>query len=98
VSSFVAGASSSFTLPLYTAVRVSTALTGGNLSVSQTTSAYADVTITYSYSQNVPEPGSMAMLGTGLVGLGGALRYRQRAGIAGALRRLWRRKADSTDG
>ena len=51
---------------------------GGNLSTSQNTTAGADITVTYDYTPPgppaVPEPGTLSLFGTGLLGLAGMLR------------------------
>jgi hypothetical protein len=59
--------------PLYTTTDTSSFLKGGNLSLNQTTFAYAEATITYNYSAAVvaaPEPASLALLGAGVTALG----------------------------
>jgi len=49
---------------------------GGNLTPSQITYAGVDVTVTYDYTPGVitPEPGTLTLFGTGLLGLAGLLR------------------------
>lgn len=44
--------------------------TGGNASASQVTSASGNFTVAYTYRQAVPEPGSIVLVGVGLVGAG----------------------------
>lgn len=72
------------TLPVYTGTRIVSSITGGNLVVSQSTSARAEAVVTYTYTAApppdptppdptpvpVPEPVSAALLGTALLGLG----------------------------
>jgi PEP-CTERM motif len=51
---------------------------GGNATSGQTTSAGADIQITYDYNEGpvVPEPGTLSLFGTGLLGLAGMLRFK----------------------
>ncbi len=61
------------TFPLSTITESSSATTGGNLEIAQTTRARAEVTVTYTYdvvAAEVPEPASAALLGAGLLGIG----------------------------
>ena len=44
--------------------------TGGNASADVVTSASGSFTVAYTYQQSVPEPGSVALLGVGLLGAG----------------------------
>jgi hypothetical protein len=43
---------------------------GGNISFLSSTNAQGNVTVTYDYTERVPEPGSLALLGSGLTALG----------------------------
>jgi hypothetical protein len=48
---------------------------GGNFTAGQTTNAGGEVTVTYDYTQSgIPEPGTLSLFGTGLLGLAGMLR------------------------
>jgi hypothetical protein len=80
---FAAGYVASFqgtgnaTLPVFTGTRVLSSVTGGNLTITQTTSARAEAVVTYTYTAAVtpvpvpvPEPMSAALLAAPLLGLG----------------------------
>jgi hypothetical protein len=53
---------------------------GGNLTPSQITNAGVDVSITYDYTNPgppvIPEPSTLSLFGSGLLGLAGMLRYK----------------------
>ena len=64
-------------LPVYTGTRTVSDVSGGNLKTFQNTQARAEAVVTYTYTAAlppgpvpVPEPGSIALLGASLAGLG----------------------------
>jgi hypothetical protein len=69
------------TLSLFTQTKTVSDLTGGNLTLVQTTAAEAFATVTYDYTpappSNAPEPATLAILGLGLAGLAATQRRRQ---------------------
>ena len=64
--------------PLFTTTRTLADLTGGNLDITQTTAARAELIITYDYNPaDAPEPAATVLLGSALVGIS-VLRFRKR--------------------
>jgi hypothetical protein len=65
---------------LVTFTQLTTSFSTGNASLTQATTEGGTVTITYDYSETptpgVPEPGTLSLFGTGLLGLAGMLRSR----------------------
>jgi hypothetical protein len=64
------------TFDLAGAANTTESFTGGDFTAGQTTNAGAEITVTYDYSTGpvVPEPGTLSLFGTGLLGLAGMLR------------------------
>jgi hypothetical protein len=72
---------SAYDLDFSTSTYTSDTYTGGNLTPGQTTDVGGTITVTYDYTPNgpspvVPEPGTLGLFGTGLLGLAGLLRFK----------------------
>jgi len=52
---------------------------GGNLTSQFNTDAAGEVTITYTYRSGIPEPGTFALFGLGILGIGAVIRRRRYA-------------------
>jgi hypothetical protein len=77
LGAFIGGGDLTFAID--TDTNIYTASSGGNLDLYQLTSDQSTITVTYDYSGGppvIPEPGTLTLFGTGLLGLAGMLRFK----------------------
>jgi hypothetical protein len=77
LGAFIGGSTIDFDLGTLT--QLTTTFSTGGATLSQATNEYGVVAVTYDYESGgpvVPEPGTLSLFGTGLLGLAGMLRHR----------------------